>query len=74
LSIVSRDSSVSRAHASPDKEVQPTFSDFPLPRRPESYIARTIIDRESLFEEAELYNLMRNEFLAVDIVFSGHRD
>jgi hypothetical protein len=40
-----------------------------LPRRPESYIARTIIDLASLFEEAELYDLIRNEFLAVDIVF-----
>lgn len=58
-------------HASPREEVTyllgPPFEDLPLRRRPESYIASTILDLASVLEEADLYDLARNEFLAVDI-------
>lgn len=44
------------------------FQDLPLRRRPESYIASTILDLASVLEQAEMYDLARNEFLAVDLV------
>jgi hypothetical protein len=59
-------------HASPAEEVLyllgPPFQDLPLRRRSESYIASTILDLASVMEEADLFDLARNEFLAVDIV------
>ncbi len=58
-------------HASPIEEVVyllgPPFEGLPLRRRPECYIASTILDLASVLEEADLYDLARNEFLAVDI-------
>jgi hypothetical protein len=39
-----------------------------LRRRSESYIATTILDLVSVLEEGEIYDLARNEFLAVDVV------
>jgi hypothetical protein len=44
------------------------FEYLPLRRRPESYVASTILDLASVLEEAEIYDAARNEFLAVDIV------
>jgi hypothetical protein len=59
-------------YASPAEEVAyllgTPFQDLPLRRRPESYIASTILDLASVLEDADLYDLARNEFLAVDIV------
>ena len=59
-------------HASPQEEVAyllgPPFADVILRRRAESYLACTILDLASVLEERELYDLARNEFLAVDIV------
>jgi hypothetical protein len=58
-------------HVSPEEEVLyllgPPFQDLPLRRRRESYIASTILDLASVLENADLYDLARNEFLAVDI-------
>jgi hypothetical protein len=48
----------------PDPAAQPASEG----RRPESYIASTILDLASVSEDADLYDLARNEFLAVDIV------
>jgi hypothetical protein len=59
-------------HATPWDEVLyllgTPFQDLPLRRRPESYIASTILDLASVLEQAEMYDLARNEFLAVDLV------
>ncbi len=59
-------------HASPDEEVlfllSPPFEGIQLRRRSESYISSTILDLASVLEDAETYDVARNEFLAVDIV------
>lgn len=59
-------------HAAPDEEVlyllAPPFQDLQLQKRSESYIASTILDLASVLEEAEIYDLARNEFLAVNII------
>jgi hypothetical protein len=44
------------------------FEHVTLQRRPESYAASLILDLASVFEDGELYNAARNEFLAVDVV------
>jgi hypothetical protein len=59
-------------HASPSEEVLnllgPPFEDLRLRRRSESYVGSTILDLASVLEEAQIYDVARNEFLAVDIV------
>jgi len=59
-------------HASPADEVLyllgPPFEGLPLRRRSESYIASAILDLASVLEDADLYDLAINEFLAVDVV------
>ena len=59
-------------HASPADEVLyllgPPFEGLLIRRRSESYIASTILDLAGVLEDAFLYDLARNEFLAVDIV------
>jgi hypothetical protein len=59
-------------HASPVEEVGyllgPPFEAVPLQRRSESYLASAILDLASVLGDAALYDLARNEFLAVDIV------
>jgi hypothetical protein len=58
--------------ATPQEEVDyllgPPFEHVPLVRRAESYIGTLILDLTSVLEESELFDLVRNEFLAVDIV------
>ncbi len=44
------------------------FEGLPLRRRSESHIASTILDLASVSEQRELYDLAKNEFMAVDIV------
>jgi hypothetical protein len=64
------------SHASPTEEVLyllgPPFQDLPLRRRPEN-LASTILDLASVLEEADLLDVARNEFLAVDIVLRSSR-
>ena len=59
-------------HASPGEEVLyllgPPFENLQLRRRPESYIGSTILDLACVLEQGEIYDVARNEFLAVDIV------
>lgn len=59
-------------YASPREEVLyllgSPFDGLALRRRPESFIASTILDLASVLEDADLYDAARNEFLAVDIV------
>jgi hypothetical protein len=58
--------------ATPQVEVNyllgPPFEHVPLVRRAESYIGTLILDLTSVLEESELFDVARNEFLAVDIV------
>ena len=59
-------------HSTPKEEVEfllgPPFEHVALTRRPESYSAAIVLDLTSVLEESELFDLARNEFLAVDIV------
>jgi hypothetical protein len=59
-------------HATPEEEVEyllgPPFEHVTISRRPESFAAAVILDLTSVLEEPELFDLARNEFLAVDIV------
>jgi len=43
------------------------FEHVPLSRRKESYLSTIVLDVVSLIEDRELYDLVRNEFLAVEI-------
>ncbi len=59
-------------YAAPTEEVAyllgSPFESIVLKPRRESYLAVTILDLTSVLENRELYDLARNEFLAVDIV------
>jgi hypothetical protein len=63
---------LAQPHALPAEEVAyllgPPFEQISLRRRSESYLAVAVLDLASVLEEAELYDLARNEFLAVDVV------
>ncbi len=58
-------------HAQPEEEIIRLFGDsmehIRLSRRSESYLATQILDICSVNEDNELFELARNEFLAVDI-------
>jgi hypothetical protein len=58
-------------HAAPKEEVElllgPPFEHVLATRRPESYAAAVLLDLASVLEEPELFELARNEFLAVDV-------
>jgi hypothetical protein len=58
-------------HATPKEEVEcllgPPFEHVSILRRPESFTAAIVLDLTSVLEEPELFDLARNEFLAVDI-------
>jgi len=62
---------LSGAHANPEAEITrllgPPFEHIELERRSESYIATQILDLCAAMEDGELFELGRNEFLAVDI-------
>lgn len=59
-------------HATPKEEVEyllgPPFEHVTVSRRPESFAAAMVLDLTSVLEEPELFDLARNEFLAVNIV------
>jgi hypothetical protein len=59
-------------YATPTEEVAyllgAPFEAISLKPRRESYLASTILDLASVLENPEIYDLARNEFLAVDIV------
>jgi hypothetical protein len=59
-------------HSTPNEEVEyvlgPPFEHVSVSRRPESLAASIILDLTSVLEEAELFELARNEFSAVNIV------
>ncbi|MGC2162701.1 MAG: hypothetical protein WA634_12380 [Silvibacterium sp.] len=63
---------LAQPHALPPEEVAyllgPPFEQISLRQRSESYLAVTVLELASVLEVPELYDLARNEFLAVDIV------
>jgi hypothetical protein len=58
-------------HANPKEEVEfllgPPFERVALSRRPESYSAVIVLELTCVLEDHDLFELARNEFLAVDV-------
>ncbi|HUO13449.1 MAG TPA: hypothetical protein VMX38_00560 [Verrucomicrobiae bacterium] len=59
-------------HSIPKDEIEyllgPPFEHLSIPRRPDSFTAAIVLDLTSVLEDPELFDLARNEFLAVNIV------